>query len=370
MNIPILDLKRQYQLIKDGVELEVRKVLESGVFILGENVRCLEKKIASFCGAKYAVGVASGTDALKISLQSCGIGKGDEVITTPFTFIATAESIYSTGARIVFADIDPETYVLDPAEIERRINKKTRAILCVHLYGQPCDMHSIVRLARKYKLKLIEDCAQAIGAEYRGKKVGTFGDAGAFSFYPSKNLGAFGDGGMIIANSKGIFEKARIIRVHGSSTKYEHTIHGCNSRIDELQAVILLTKLKYLNRWNNARRKLAAYYNRGLAELEQRGIVSLPHEQEGTKHVFHLYVLRTKKRDALMRFLKSRGIGTAVHYPRPIHLQKAFKELGYRRRDFPHSESAAREIISLPLYPELRKKEVEYIISSIRKFFK
>ncbi len=375
MKIPVFDLTRQFQEIKGEINKSVKEVLVSGSYILGKNVSLLEEEFAKYCGVKYAVGVASGTDALKIALRACGIKEGEEVITTPFTFVATSEAIHNIGAKIVFADIDLDSYTIDPQEIEKKINKKTRAILCVHLYGQPCNMQAITKLAHQYRLKLIEDCAQATGAEYvfsetkkpkpKTRKVGSIGDAGCFSFYPTKNLGAYGDGGMIITNIKQIAEKAKMLRAHGSKSKYEHVIHGCNSRLDELQAAILRTKLRYLDKWNKARRENAMYYNKKLSTLEERRFITRPKEQKNTKHVYHLYVLRVRKRTALMNFLKLRGIGTSFHYPIPLHLQKVYKGLGYCRSDFPKTERAAKEIVTFPLYPELKKKEIDYIVGAL-----
>jgi len=370
MKIPVFDLTRQYQQIRPEISKKVKEVLSSGSYILGKNVSLLEKEFAKYCAAKYAVAVASGTDALKIALSSCGIKQTDEVITTPFTFVATTEAIYSVGAKIAFADIDLDSYTIDPEKIEKKISKKTKAILCVHLYGQPCNMQAITKLVRKYNLKLIEDCAQATGAPYQGKKVGTFGDLGCFSFYPTKNLGAYGDGGMVVTNSKRMAEKATMLRAHGSRSKYEHIMHGYNSRLDELQAAILRVKLKYLDKWNAARRENAAYYNKKLSALEVKGFIVRPKEQKNTRHIYHLYVLRVKKRTALMKFLRERGIGSSFHYPIPLHLQKVYKELGYRRGDFPNSEFAAKGIVTFPLYPELKKKEIDYIADSVSQFYK
>jgi len=369
MKIPVFDLTRQFQEIKGEIDKSVKKVLSSGFYILGKNVSDFEEEFAKYCGAKYAIGVASGTDALKIALRACGIKEGEEVITTPFTFVATSEAIHNIGAKIVFADIDLDSYNIDPQEIEKKITKKTKAILCVHLHGQPCNMQAIAKLTRKYNLKLIEDCAQATGAEYKGKKVGTFGDTGCFSFYPTKNLGTYGDGGMIITNNRQIAQKAKMLRVHGSRSKYEHLMHGYNSRLDELQAAILRTKLKYLDKWNEARRKNAAYYNKRLSIWEEKGFIIRPKEQKNTKHVYHLYTLRVKKRAPLMEFLKSRGIGTSFHYPISLHLQKVYKELGYRCGDFPKTEITAGETVTFPFYPELKKKEIDYIAGALCQFF-
>lgn len=370
MNIPVFELKRQFRSIGSEISKGAGEVLRSGFYILGKEVLAFEKEFAQYCGAKYATGVASGTDALKIALKALGIQKGDEVITTPFTFLATAEAIYSIGAKVVFVDVDLTTYTINPVEIERKINKKTKAIVCVHLYGQPCNMQTITGLAHKYKLKLIEDCAQATGAEYKGKKVGTFGDAGCFSFYPTKNLGGCGDGGMIITDSQRAFKTMRMLREYGSNDRCHYSMHGWNSRLDELQAAILRVKLKYLDRWNNARREKALYYNKRLASLEKEGLIDLPREQKDTRHVFHLYVLRTKKRALLTKFLKSRGIGTAIHYPIPIHRQKIYKVDGVPQAHFPNAEFAAKQIITFPLFPELKKKEIDCIIETVYRFFK
>jgi dTDP-4-amino-4,6-dideoxygalactose transaminase len=370
IKVPVFDLKRQYREIKREIDAGVSNVLVGGFYILGENVAAFEREFAEYYGVKYAVGVASGTDALKIALQASGIKPGDEVITTPFTFVATAEAIHTIGAKVVFADINLDTYNIDPQEIEKKLTRKTKAILCVHLYGQPCNMQGIIKLIRRYRLKLIEDCAQATGTEYNGKKVGTFGDAGAFSFFPTKNLGAYGDGGIIITDNKLLFRRAKMLRVHGSLSKYEHIMHGFNSRLDELQAAILRTKLKYLHKWNQSRRRIATRYNKKLADLENNGFIVRPKEAKNSKHVYHLYTLRVKRRAALTEFLKTRGIGTAFHYPVPLHLQKAYKELRYRRGDFPNAELAAREIVTFPLYPELKKREVDYVAGSILEFFK
>jgi dTDP-4-amino-4,6-dideoxygalactose transaminase len=367
--IPVFELKRQFQQIKGEIHKGVNRVLSSGFYALGREVSAFEKEFAKYNRVKYALGLASGTDALKLALQALNIGKDDEVITTPLTFFSTSEAIYNVGAKIVFADIDLGSYNICPLQIEKKITKKTKAILCVHLYGQPCQLQPILRICRKYKLRLIEDCAQATGAEYRGRKVGSFGDAGCFSFYPTKNLGAYGEGGMITTNNRNLARLVAMLRVHGARNKYQHILHGHNSRLDELQAAILRTKLLYLDKWNRARREKGAYYNERLSLLEERGYIRRPLETKDAKHVFHLYVLRTGKRNRLMNFLKSRGIGTSCHYPIALHQQEVYKDLGFSHLNFPKSESAARELISLPLYPELTKKEIDYIIKSIFQFF-
>lgn len=367
--IPLLDLKRQYAAIKSEIDAQLEKVLESGNFVLGLEVRGLEKELASFCGTEFGIGVASGTDALELALEALGIGQGDEVITSPFTFIATTEAIAGTGAKIVFADIDPETYNLDPESIKQKITKNSKAIIPVHLYGQPCEMDAIMKLAGENRLFVIEDCAQAIGAEYKNKSVGSFGNIGCFSFFPSKNLGGYGDGGMIATKSRQLSEKIRMLRVHGSRDKYFHLVKGRNSRLDEIQAAVLRVKLKYLNKWNEKRRQNADHYNKLFLESGLRDLVSVPKPREGLKHVFHLYVARVKQRDKLFNFLKSKEIFTGIHYPLPLHLQEVYKDAGYKAGNFPKAELAAREVISLPMYPELSIDEISYVVGSIAEFY-
>jgi len=367
--IPLLDLRKQYNSIKDELDLRILEVLESGSFILGSQVRTLEKEIADFCGVKFGVGVASGTDALELALRALGIGPGDEVITSPFTFIATTESISQVGAKIVFADINPETYNIDPQNIKRKISQKTKAIIPVHLYGQPCRMDEILELARENNLFIIEDCAQAIGAEYKQKKVGSFGDIGCFSFFPSKNLGAYGDGGMVVTNNSEINEKIRALRVHGSKERYFHFLKGRNSRLDELQATILRVKLKYLNTWNETRLQKSDVYGKLFLKNDLIGLINIPKIDKEIKHVFSLYVVKAKFRDELSNFLKSIEIFTGVHYPLPLHLQEVYKETGYKSGDFPNAESVAQEVISLPLYPELSDKDISLIVASIKGFY-
>lgn len=367
--IPLLDLKKQYVSIKDELNRKIFEVLESSSFILGTQVKSLEKEIADFCGVKFGIGVASGTDALELALMALDIGPGDEVITSPFTFIATTEAISHVGAKIVFADIDISTYNLDPKEIERKITKKTKAIIPVHLYGQPCRMDAIMELAGKNNLFIVEDCAQAIGAEYKGKKVGSFGDIGCFSFFPSKNLGAYGDGGMIVTNNSQIDEKVRTLRVHGSRERYFHSIRGRNSRLDEIQAAILKVKLKHITRWNESRYQKAACYNEFFLKSGLCDKISIPEIDKQVKHVFHLYVVRAKQRDELFNFLMSKEISTGVHYPLPLHLQEVYKDRGYAKGDFPNAELVSKKVISLPLYPELSKDHISYIVSSICEFY-
>lgn len=370
MRIQLVDLVRQYLDIKDEIDAAIKSVLEKGVFILGENVQKLEAQIANYCQTKYAVGVASGSDALELSLKALRIGEGDEVITTPFTFIATAEAVCANRAKPVFIDIESDTYNIDPMLIEEKITKKTKAIIPVHLYGHPCDMDVILRIAKKHNLRIIEDCAQAIGAEFNSKHVGGFGDVGCFSFFPSKNLAGYGDGGMAVTNDKAVADKIKMLRVHGSIDKYHHELEGRNSRLDELQAAILRVKLKYLTKWNNSRRDNAKRYNELFQNLGLNSKLIRPVERQGCKHVYNIYAVRTEKRDELRDFLTSRQISTAVYYPIPLYLQNVYKFLGYKKMDFPNSEKAAGEVLALPIFPELKAEEIELVVKSIFEFFK
>jgi dTDP-4-amino-4,6-dideoxygalactose transaminase len=371
MEIPLLDLKAQYSSIKEEIDKAIRDVLDKGQFILGRYVQKLEEEVARYSDVKYGIGVASGTDALILALTSLGIGRGDEIITTPFTFIATAEAISRVGARPVFVDIEPRTYNIAPDRLEevcrqRARSKKLRAILPVHLYGNPCEMNRILKIANKYKLKVIEDAAQAIGAKYKTHLVGGIGNIGCFSFFPSKNLGGFGDGGMVVTNDKTVADKVRILRVHGSSAKYHHSLIGFNSRLDSLQAAILSVKLKKLNEWIVRKRGHARFYNE-----ELKDVVIIPYTEDWTYPVYQLYVIRIKdKRDSLLRFLQEKGIGSRVYYPVPLHLQKCYKDLGYKEGDFPEAESASRETLALPIYPELTEVQREYVVKAVREFFK
>jgi len=374
-----LDLKAQYKSIKKEIDSAIKRVLESGYFIGGKEVENFEKSVAKFCGVKYAIGLNSGTDALFLSLKALEIGLKDEVITTPFTFVATAEVIANLGAlnqnkfgtgqaKPVFVDIDSQTFNIDASKIEKAITKKTKAIIPVHLFGQMADMDEIMRIAKKYKLKVIEDTAQAIGAKYKGKVAGAIGDLGCFSFFPSKNLGAYGDGGMVVTNNKKLADKIRLLRNHGSSLKkkYLNLILGTNSRLDSLQAAILRVKLKYLAKWSKERARKAGYYNK---DLKGVGDIIIPKIEIDRNHIFHQYTIRTNLRDKLQQYLKEQGIPTMIYYPLPLHLQPAFKYLGYKNGDFPESEKAAREVISLPIYPELEKKKQDFIINKIKRFY-
>ncbi len=361
--IPILDLQAQYRSIKPEIDAAIAAVLDSGRFVLGEPVAEFERDFAAFCQAGHAVGVNSGTSALHLALLAAGIGPGDEVITVPFTFIATVSAILYAGARPVLVDIDPETYCIDVAAAERAITPRTRAILPVHLYGHPADMDALMTLARKHNLVVIEDAAQAHGAEYGGRRVGGIGDIGCFSFYPGKNLGGYGEGGALVTSNRDYAAKARLLRNWGDAGKYQHVLQGYNYRMDALQGAILSVKLRHLPRWTESRRDLAARYTR----LLQDSGFSLPREQPGCRHVFQLYTIRVSARDELRAALEAEGIQTAVHYPVPAHLQPGFASLGYKRGDFPATEHAAQEVLSLPLYPEMTPEQVATVAAAVSR---
>lgn len=363
MPIPLLDLQAQYSLIKDEIESAVLDVLRSGRYILGPKVKEFEAAVADYCGVKHAVSVANGTDALVLSLDAIGIGPGDEVITSPFTFFATAESISRLGARPVFVDIDSQTYNLDAGQIEAKITVRTKAIMPVHIFGQPADMDTINDIAQRHNIKVIEDACQAIGAEYRGRKVGSLGLVACFSFFPSKNLGAAGDGGVVVTNDKELADKIRLLRQHGSNKKYHHSLIGYNSRLDELQAAILLVKLKHVDSWNNARRQKARYYD----ELFTGTKITTPNSPEHVKHVYHLYIVRVPNREKVETVLRENGIGHGVYYPVPLHLQEAYRDLGYVEGDLPVSEAASKQTIAIPLYPELEVKDMEKIAGLLKE---
>ena len=377
--IPLINLKAQYKSIKKEVDIAMTRVLDSTCFILGPEVESLEKEIARYCGVKFAVGVASGTDALILSLMAYNIGPGEEVITVPFTFAATVEAIILRGAKPVFVDIDLKTYNIDVKKIEEKITARTKAIIPVHLYGQPAEMDSILKIAKKYKLKIIEDAAQAIGAQYmmgekytikgqniKRKKAGAIGNIGCLSFFPSKNLGGYGDGGMILTDDEKTANKIKMLRQHGSEKIYSHSIIGCNSRRDALQAAVLRVKLKYLDKWIAQRIEIAKMYNNLLKET---GVI-LPEGNKEMKHVYNQYTIRLKNRDKIKQLLAEEGIATAIHYPLPLHLQKAFKFLGYKKGDFPQSEQAAKEVLSLPMCPELKKQQVKFVSEIIKEKMK
>lgn len=370
--IPLVDLRGQYASIQQEMDERISGVLKSTAFILGPEVKEFENKFAAFCNTGYAVGVSSGTAALALALLALDIGKGHEVITVTNTFIATAGAISHVGARPVLVDVDPESYDIDVSKIEAAITRKTRAIIPVHLYGQPAEMDAVLKLAKKHGLKVVEDACQAHGAEFRGQRVGSFGDISAFSFYPGKNLGAYGDGGAVVTGKGELAERIRLLRDHGSPKKYYHEIIGYNSRLDGIQAAVLGVKLRYLNEWNEKRRTNATLYNEYLKDLVNKGSVVTPKEMSWAKHVYHLYVIQVEEsvRDKLITYLNSRGIGAQIHYPIPIHLQKAYKHLGYKEGSFPVAERLAKRIISLPMFPELKQQETEYIAQEIGDFFK
>ncbi|HJQ69340.1 MAG TPA: DegT/DnrJ/EryC1/StrS family aminotransferase [Blastocatellia bacterium] len=369
--VPMLDLKAQHQGISAEVEAAVKSVLESQQFILGPEVRELESEIAAYCECSYAIGCASGSDALLLALMACGVGEGDEVITSPFTFFATAGSVARLGARPVFVDIEPSTFNLDEDRLESAITQRTRAIMPVHLFGQCADMDKINKMAERHGLAVIEDAAQAIGALDRGRRAGSLGLIAAFSFYPSKNLGGAGDGGMLTTNAPGLAERLRRLRAHGAKNKYFHEEVGINSRLDSLQAAILRVKLRRLDEWAEARRANARRYEELFSEsgLLQDGIIELPSMREDSFHVFNQFVIRARDRDRLKQFLKEEGIGSEVYYPLSLHQQDCFKYLGYKRGDFPESERAAAEALAIPIYPELGESAQVYVVGRVKAFY-
>lgn len=362
--IKLVDLDPQYQAIGEEIWSAMKDVVENSAFVLGRHVKAFEDDFAGFCNARFAVGVASGTDALVLAMKALGIGPGDEVITVPNTAFPTAEAITLSGASMVFADINPETFNIDPAVAEKKITRKTRAIIPVHLYGQPAQMDELKELCRDRNLRLIEDAAQAHGAEYKGQRVGAIGDAACFSFYPSKNLGGYGDGGAVVTNDERITEKVRMLRNHGRHEKYLHEIEGYNSRLDALQAAILSVKLKYLDGWSEKRRQHARYYDKLLSSVEK---VTTPKVLDGVKSVYHVYAIRVKDRDLLRKKLKEENIDTGVHYPVPLHLQPALAYLGLGKGSFPMAEEAASTVLSLPLYPEMTNEQIETVVDAVKQ---
>jgi dTDP-4-amino-4,6-dideoxygalactose transaminase len=384
-NVPLLDLKAQFAQIRAEVMPVIDQVCASQHFILGEHVRALEEEVARYCAASAGIGVSSGTDALLLALMALGIGAGDEVITSPFTFFATAGTIARTGARPVFCDIDPVTFNLSPAAVqtfideqcaerEGLINRATggriKALMPVHLYGQSADMDPLMAIARRHRLKVIEDAAQAIGTEYKnGVRAGSIGDVGCFSFFPSKNLGAFGDAGLCTTNDAELAESLRVLRVHGGKPKYFHAVIGGNFRIDELQAAVLRVKLKYLDGWTEGRQRNAAYYDAAFADAGLGEKLRTPPAVAGYRHIFNQYVVRAQNRDALRARLTERGIGSEIYYPVPLHLQKCFAYLNHRAGDFPQSEWAAAETLALPIYPELNEAQLAHVVATIAEFY-
>lgn len=363
--IKFVDLNRVHSPIRAEIEEAINNVLDTSVFIMGKPLEEFEKEFAAYCGTKYCLGVGSGGDALRFAVLALGLGKGDEVITVANTFTATVDVVVQAGATPVLVDCD-QYFNIDIKQVKKKINKKTRAIIPVHLYGQACFMNEIIDLAKKYNLYVIEDCAQAHGADFRGKKVGGFGDIGCFSFYPGKNLGALGDGGAIVTNNEKVVEQVKMLRNYGMLEKYYEKIIAYNSTLDSIQAAVLSVKLKYLDQWNQQRRKAAVLYNKLLS-----GVVETPKEHPMGKHVYHLYVVKVenqKVRDGLQMFLAERGISTVLHYPVPVHLQEAYKFLGHKVGDFPRSESNSKTIISLPMFPGITKKEIKEVAGTIREF--
>ncbi|MCX8065425.1 MAG: DegT/DnrJ/EryC1/StrS family aminotransferase [Candidatus Hydrogenedentes bacterium] len=365
MEVPFVNLKAQYSTIKKEILQAIEEVLEANQFRGGKWVAKFEEAMSRFIGCGYAVGVGSGTDALVLALKAIGIREGDEVVTTPYSFIATASSIVLAGGKPVFADIEPHTYTLSPQEAESKITNKTKAIMPVHLFGQCADMQSFLNIAQKHSVKLIEDSAQAIGASLNGIKAGNWGSASAFSFYPTKNLGAMGEGGMVTTNDPNIYEKLLLLRCHGSKVPYEHELIGYNSHLDTIQSAVLSIKLKYLENWNEERRKIAKYYTEKMKDLRE---IITPVEREGSVCVYHQYVIRIKNRDEARKYLQEKGIGTAVFYPNPIHKQKAFNPYIEEKDRFPESEKLAQESLALPIYPELTTKQLDYVVNCIKDF--
>jgi dTDP-4-amino-4,6-dideoxygalactose transaminase len=385
-NVPLLDLKAQFAQIRAEVMPVIDQVCASQHFILGEHVRALEEEVARYCAASAGIGVSSGTDALLLALMALEIGAGDEVITSPFTFFATAGTIARAGARPVFCDIDPLTFNLSPAAVQTFVDEhcvaqdaglinritggRIKALMPVHLYGQSADMAPLMAVARQHRLKVIEDAAQAIGTEYtNGVRAGTIGDVGCFSFFPSKNLGAFGDAGLCTTNDLELAESMRVLRVHGGKPKYFHAVIGGNFRIDELQAAVLRVKLKYLDGWTDARQRNAAYYDAAFADAGLGAKLRTPLAVAGYRHIFNQYAVRAQNRDALKARLTERGIGSEIYYPVPLHLQKCFAFLNYRAGDFPQSEQAAAETLALPIYPELEPRQLAHVVATIAEFY-
>jgi dTDP-4-amino-4,6-dideoxygalactose transaminase len=371
MKIEFCDLHAQHKAIKREINEAINKVTERSDFILGLDVKLFEEEFRRFCNCKFAVGVSSGTAALFLALESLGIKYNDEVIVPDFTYIATSLAVSYTGAKPVFVDIEEDTYNIDVTKIRKAITKRTKAVIPVHLFGQPANMPQILEIAREYDLKIIEDACQAHGAKIKmadGKwhTVGAIGDIGCFSFYPSKNLGAFGDAGMIVTNDKEVYKKLLMLRDYGRISKYEHAIIGYNSRLDTLQAAILRIKLKRLNAWNNMRKKSAYFYNRLLRNVDN---IVVPYVSSQVKHVYHAYAIRAKNRDEIFKELKKNNVGVMVYYPMPLHMQKAYKYLGYHRNDFPVAQRLAKEIISLPMFPHLKESQIKYIVMLIKNTF-
>ena len=360
--IPFVDLKAQYNSIKGEVNAAIQGVLESCQFTLGSEVAAFEREFASYCQSENGIAVNTGTSALHLALLAAGVGPGDEVITVPFTFVATVAAIHYTGARPVFVDIDPRTYTMDPKGLEAAITSKTKAIIPVHLYGQTADMDPILAIARKHKLVVVEDACQAHGAEYKGRRAGSLGDMACFSFYPGKNLGAYGEGGMVVTNDPAYTKTIRMLRDWGAERKYEHVLKGYNFRMEGIQGAVLRVKLKYLEGWTEARRAAAKRYDAGLSGSG----VPTPAQMPYARHVYHIYAVRTSQRQRWQQALNEKGIQSGIHYPIPVHLLPAYQDLGYKAGDFPHSEKAAAEVLSLPMFPELTPQQVDTVCEAVR----
>lgn len=369
MKVPLLDLRIQNESLRPEVERAIGRVLDSNGFILGAEVKALEEELATYCQTEYAIGCASGTDALLLALMAFDVEAGDEVITTPYSFFATVSAITRLGATPVFVDIDPKTYNLGVEQIESKITSKTKAIQPVHLYGQCADMSALKAVGEKYNVAIVEDAAQAIGAEDANRRAGAIGEIGCFSFYPSKNLGAMGDAGLLTTNDESLARKLSALRVHGSFERYYHKWVGLNSRLDAMQAAVLRVKLPHLDSWTEARQKNAANYRKLFAEAELDATIELPYERENVRHIYNQFVVRVpERRDALREFLTENEIGTDIYYPVSLHLQECFEYLGYRGNDFPESERASRETLAIPIYPELTFEQQEYVVETIRRF--
>jgi len=365
MKVPFLDLKAQYEYIRDEITVAIQEVLDTSAFAGGPFVEKFEKEFASFCGCKYAIGVGSGTEALWLSLLTLGIGQDDEVITVPNTFIATAEAISFCGAKPVFADIDEQTYNMNTVLLENAITPQTKAIIPVHLFGQMADMDPVMEIASARGLFVIEDACQAHGARYKGRPAGSIGEAGCFSFYPGKNLGAYGEAGAVVTNNPNLDRNIRMLRDHGQAKKYYHTMIGCNARMDGLQGSVLSVKLRHLTEWNEARRVNAKTYNELLADVDP---VIIAQEADYANHVYHIYAVRVQTRDGLMKALLEKGIHCGIHYPLPLHLQEAYHFMGLRKGSFPVAERCVEELVSLPMFPELSKEQIEYVVTNIKHF--
>jgi len=361
-SIPALDLRAQYASIREEIQAAIQAVLDSQIFILGPQVQALEQELAAYCGTQYAIGVASGTDALLLALYACGVRAGHEVIVPAFTYIATADVVSLLGATPVFADIEPATFTLDPSKLEPRLTKRTRAIIPVHLYGQTADMDPLLEFARHHGLQVVEDAAQAIGATYRRKRAGSIGTMGCLSFYPTKNLGGYGDGGMIVSNSPELHGRLRSIRSHGETRKYVSAEQGWNSRLDEIQAAVLRVKLRHLDDWNSSRRRHAAEYTRRLEKIS--GVVP-PEVADWGEHVFHQYTIRVPRRDGVQRALANEGVPSTVYYPVPLHLQGIYRSLGYKSGSLPEAERASAECLSLPIYPEMSSDQITRVVDGV-----